>query len=123
MVCLPNDEDLAGDVLESAASLTSELKGDMVVVHVFPRGSAHPPEHQRLAEEAHAASWYLESDTPAEAIVGFARTRRVTHVLFGPVAWKRWGKPISDIATATGVLALLWVLTGSVFGASVEFPE
>lgn len=123
MVCLPRDEERARDVLDAAARLTEELKGELLVVHVFPRGSAQPQEHQRLTEQARAASWYLETDTPAEALLGFARTRRVTHVLFGPVAWKRWGRPVSNIARSAGVLALLWVLTGSVFGASMEFPE
>lgn len=123
MVCLPRDEERASDVLDSAARLTEELKGELLVVHVFPRGSGKPSEHQRLAEEAKAASWYLESDAPEAALVGFARTRRVTHVLFGPVAWKRWGRPVADLARAAGVLALLWVLTGSVFGSSTEFPE
>ena len=79
VACLPGDEAEPGVVLAAAADLARGLRATL----------------QRVEDLSGCLS--VVATRPA-----------VTHLLFGPVGWRRWGEDLAALGRTDGRLALSW---------------
>lgn len=87
LACLFAEEPRPQEALAAAARLAEELAAPLCLVRVYP------PAGEAVSLEPSA--WQLRTEDPAPALRNFIRLQRVTHVVLGEAAGRRWGEDLS----------------------------